>query len=160
MVFLKMETTHQLNFPRQLTDAIGDGVLATMPFVKVRETATGYFDGCFSEDMIPPGGAFKGTDQYGRVYVTFAVYNPRFADLVKENWLCRYSKTALFTIFQRYDDDGKFCHRWCDDIPTNDSRFRYSCVMNSEKYQAVREIFQGLHVDLRLGVSPVATATD
>ncbi len=143
------------DFPAQLVAAIGEERLVQMPQVTVQEQGTGYMDGCFSLDMIPESGAIKGTDQHGRVFVTFAVTNPKYQE-VAQDATDRHKppkETVLFTIFQRYKGDLSFiCHRWCDEIPTNDQRFFGGCVMNDDRYNAVKEIFEGRHSDLTLGL--------
>lgn len=151
------------DFPSALVAAIGEENLAKMPQVTVEETATGYLDGCFSLDMIPESGAIKGTDQHGRVFVTFAVVNPKYKEIneaAEQSGSYRYeaSEVALFTVFQRYKGSGDvnrdtFCHRWCNSIPTNDERFLSDCVMSNDKYAAIKEVFDGKHKDLTLGIA-------
>jgi len=150
------------DFPKELVEAVGEENLANMPQVTVQEKSTGYFDGCFSLDMIPESGAIKGTDQYGRVFITFAVVNPKYREIneaAEQNGSNRSEaeEVVLFTVLQRKIHKGNinealFMTRLCPSIPTDDERF-FAGIMSKDQYEAIKEVFAGRHKDLMLGTS-------
>jgi len=89
------------------------------------------------------GDVVKAIDNHGRISLTFAVHNPHWAIIDQEAGIHRSTcvSSILFTIFQRYRNEGlaftpselKWCHRWAEQIPSNDGRFLYDYEMNDEK---------------------------
>lgn len=150
------------DFPRELVEAIGKETLDQLLQIDVQEKGMGYLDGCFSMDMIPAGGAIKGTDQNGRPFITFAVTSPRFEEIVEARRAAQASnnhdlpwrapqETVLVTFFKRFVDRPGWLLIDCPRIPTNDPRFlKGGFDLNFDKCAVIKEIFNGTHPDLML----------
>ena len=150
------------DFPTALIVAVGRERLDALPTLGVFERGTGYLDGCFHPSMMPSSGVVKAIDNHCRISLTFTVGNSDWEHIASQASVNGISRGAvvprvLFTIFQRYRNDGAnspdtitWCHRWASNIPTNDRRLLYGCVMLGDKYDAIREIWSGTHRDLHL----------
>ena len=129
----------ELVFPQELVSAVGPNNLAAMRRITVKETGTGYLDDVFDNlashetllQALRQNGAAKGTDQYGRLWLSFAVTN-------------QLKEELLITVLQRHVGGGEFCHR------TEYSFSEDDLQMNAEKYAAIKRIFNHTHPTLTL----------